>query len=68
MVDSCYLHPADLFSHGYRTMTYASLATAPTALVPAPPENDEQKKWKLLDKHLCGFIAVTLNNNLQLHV
>jgi len=49
-------------------MTYASLATAPTALVPAPPENDEQKKWKLLDKHLCGFIAVTLNNNLQLHV
>jgi len=50
------------------TVTYTGLATAPTAQVPAPPENANQQKWKLLDKRLCGFIAVTLNDNLQSHV
>ena len=50
------------------TVTYAGLATSPTALVSAPPENADQQKWKLLDKWLCGFIAVTINDNLQSHV
>jgi len=50
------------------TVTYTGLATAPTAQVPIPPENTNQQKWKLLDKWLCGFIAVTINDNLQSHV
>jgi len=43
------------------TVTYTGLATA-------PPENADQQKWKLLDKRLCGFIAVTISDNLQSHV
>jgi len=50
------------------TVTYTGLATAPTPQVPIPPENADQQKWKLLDKRLCGFIAVTINDNLQSHV
>ena len=50
------------------SVTFSSLAIASTAQIPIQPENDEQKKWKLLDAHLCGFIAVILNDNLQLHV
>jgi len=50
------------------TVTYTGLATTPTVQVLVPPENADQQKWKLLDKQLCGFIAVTINDNLQSHV
>ena len=39
-----------------------------TVLIPVSPENTDQQKLKILDRQLYGFIAVTLNNNLQSHV